>query len=97
MKSLKTAALSRIKSTTATGILLTTIMLISAGCSSLPNGQNEYWEVAQSRQVEQVEHEKRYLAYKRQCYAVGRRIWIDGKHEIGRNGIPHRLDRYTCV
>ena len=97
MKSLQTNAMSSINLKTGTRLLVVIIMLFSAGCTALPGQQIGSWENVQSRQQAQVDHEKRFIAYRKQCFVAGRRIWIDGKHKVGRNGIPHRLDRYTCV
>jgi hypothetical protein len=74
----------------ACALLIGTTLLASA-CVTMTEDQ------LQARADRHAYFELQFTEYRRQCHAGGKRIVIDAKQKIGRNGLPSFGDRYFCV
>ena len=83
--------LPRSQSRFATG---TTIALLAAlattGCAPVTAEQRE------DREYRRLVHERKFLDFRADCKRQGKRIYIFASQSVGRDGSPHRGDRYTC-
>lgn len=67
------------------------LALATTGCTTLSESQLD------AREYRQVDFQEQFKAYRMQCLAAGKRVYIDAQQRIARNGLPRPGDRYFCA
>ena len=62
-----------------------------AGCATMTEAQIE------ARTYRNAMYEAEFLDYRAVCENAGRRVFIDARNTVGRDGIPTYGDRYYCM
>jgi hypothetical protein len=70
---------------------LVAMTLLTSACATLTDAQLE------TREYRRIDFEAQFVQYRSQCLSAGKRIIIDARQKIGRDGVPRPGDRYYCA
>ena len=75
---------------TGTRIALVSVLLLTAGCTSLPEAQLE------ARDYRRIDFAEQFKYDRAKCQARGGSIYMVSAGPVDRNGIPAKGTRYIC-